>query len=300
MKKHLLLILTLFLLQNGFANADMIVDDSIHNEIKKEYNLDNLPPLPKTSDETKTVENKKKSPAIESVPIKYSSEKPKPKINTKTTKSKEEKKVVSQQKTFVMQTNYNNRSIKLNSGKTFDVKLMNTISSKSPIGTTVSFAVIKPQTFKYLTIPIGTMLYGKIVNSHSAQYTGNGGLIVVKVHSIKYQNKIYPLKGKVTLADNKHIFFNNIKGKRLYLKNMCKKTTYGKNVVKRTYKSSKQLTKDPYTVILSPFPLCLGLLTYTVNATVSPVLAIFTKGMDITIKKNAKFKIKMTDDAFIY
>ena len=298
MNKALILILFLLLFSNGFTYADMIVDDSIHNEIKKEYNLDNLPPLPKTNEETNTVENKKKSPAIENVPIKYSSQKAKP--NTNTTIPKEEKKVVSQQKPFVTSTNYNNSSIKLNSGKTFDVKLMNTISSKSRIGTTVSFAVIKPQTFQYITIPIGTMLYGKIVDSHSVQYTGNGGLIVVKVHSIKYQNKTYPLEGKVTLVDNKHIFFNNIKGKRLYLKNMCKKTTYGKNIVKRTYKSSKQLTKDPYTVILSPFPLCLGLLTYTVNVAVSPVLAIFTKGMDITIEKNAKFKIKMTDDAYIY
>ncbi len=300
MKKHLsLIILSLFLLSNGFVYADMVVDDSIHSAIEQEYNLDNLPPLPKTSEETKNVENKKKSPAIESVPIKYSSQKPKQNTNI-TKQKKEEKKVVSQQKTFVTPTNYNNRSIKLNSGKTFDVKLMNTISSKSRIGTTVSFAVIKPQTFKYITIPIGTMIYGKIVDSHSVQFTGNGGLIVVKVHSIKYQNKTYPLEAKVTLADDKRIFFNNIKGKRLYLKNMCKKTTYGKNVVKRTYKSSKQLTKDPYTVILSPFPLCLGLLTYTVNVAISPALAIFTKGMDITIQKNARFKIKMTDDAYIY
>ncbi len=306
MEKRLsLLILILFFLSNGFASAELVIDDSIHNEIKKEYDLDNLPPLPKTSGEAKTIENKKTAPFIESVPIKYTSSKktaPKEikKTHTKETKPKEYKKVISQQKTFVTQTEYNNRSIKLNSGKTFDVKLMNTISSKSRVGTNVVFASIKPQTFKYITIPIGTMFYGKIVNAHSAQYTGNGGLIVVKVHSIKYKNKIYPLEAKVTLADDKHIFFNNIKGKRMYLKNMYKKTSYGRKTIKRTYKSSKNLTKDPYTFILSPFPLCFGVLTYGVNAVISPVLAIFTKGMDITIEQNAKFKIKMIDDTYIY
>lgn len=300
MKKCLsLLILILFFLSSGFACADMIIDDSIHNEIKKEYDLDNLPPLPKTSEEIKTIENKKKSPAIESIPIKYSSQKPKQPTSI-TKQKKEEKKVVSQQKTFVTSTNYNNRSIKLNSGKTFDVKLMNTISSKSRIGTSVVFASTKPQTFKYITIPIGTMFYGKIIDSHSVQLTGNGGLIVIKIHSIKYKNKIYPLEAKVTLADNKHIFFNNIKGKRMYLKNMYKKTSYGRNAVKRTLKSSKNLTKDSYTLILSPFPLCFGVLTYGVNVSLSPFLAIFTKGTDITIQKNAKFKIKMIDDAYIY
>ena len=312
MKKRLsLLILILFFLSNGFASAELIIDDSIHNEIKKEYDLDNLPPLPKTSGEAKTIENKKTSPPIESVPIKYTSNKKtisketqktniKEYKNLKETKPKEDKKVISQQKTFVTQSSYTNRSIKLNSGKTFDVKLMNTISSKSRIGTNVVFASIKPQTFKYITIPIGTMFYGKIVDAHSVQFTGNGGLIVVKVHSIKYKNKIYPLEAKVTLADDKHIFFNNIKGKRMYLKNMYKKTSYGRKTVKRTLKSSKNLTKDPYTLILSPFPLCFGVLTYGVNAVISPVLAIFTKGMDITIEKNARFKIKMIDDSYIY
>lgn len=307
----LILFLFLFFLSNCFACADMIVDDSIHNEIKKEYDLDNLPPLPKIGKEAKTIENKKITPPIESVPIKYTTNKkttPKEtqKINikegknTEKTRQKENKRVNQQQKTFVTQTAYNNKSIKLSSGKTFDVKLMNTISSKSRIGTSVVFASIKPQTFKYITIPIGTMFYGKIVDAHSVQFTGNGGLIVIKVHSIKYKNKIYPLEAKVTLADDKHIFFNNIKGKRMYLKNMYKKTSYGRKTVKRTFQSSKNLTKDPYTLILSPFPLCFGVLTYGVNAVISPVLAIFTKGMDITIQKNAKFKIKMIDDAYIY
>ncbi|OLA94222.1 MAG: hypothetical protein BHW64_04810 [Candidatus Melainabacteria bacterium LEY3_CP_29_8] len=251
MKKRLsLLILILFFLSNGFASAELVIDDSIHNEIKKEYDLDNLPPLPKTSEELKTIENRKTAPPIESVPIKYTSSKktaPKEikKINTKEyknlkeTKPKEYQKVNSQPKTFVTQSSYTNRSIKLNSGKTFDVKLMNTISSKSRVGTNVVFASIKPQTFKYITIPIGTMFYGKIVDAHSVQYTGNGGLIVVKVHSIKYKNKLYPLEAKVTLADDKHIFFNNIKGRRMYLKNMYKKTSYGRKTVRRTLKSSK-------------------------------------------------------------
>ena len=61
MKKLLsILILILFFLSNGFACADMIIDDSIHNKIKEEYDLDNLPPLPKTSENVKTIENKKK------------------------------------------------------------------------------------------------------------------------------------------------------------------------------------------------------------------------------------------------
>ncbi len=304
MKKLLsILILILFFLSNGFACADMIIDDSIHNKIKEEYDLDNLPPLPKTSENVKTIENKKKSPAIEIVPIKYSSQqktKAKKNLNQKVIKPKEDKKISKETKKIVIQSSYNNHSIKLNSGKTFDVKLMNTISSKSRIGTNVVFASIKPQTFKYITIPIGTLFYGKIIDSHSAQFTGNGGLIVIKVHSIKYKNKIYPLEAKVILADNKHIFFNNIKGKRMYLKNIYKKTSYGRKIIKQTYKSSVRLTKDPYTLIFTPLPLCFGVLTYSVNVALSPFLAIFTKGMDITIQKNAKFKIKMIDDAYIY
>lgn len=308
MKKCLLLIiLILFILSSCMSKADIIVDESIHGEIEKEYNLDNLPPLPKTREETKTVENKKKTPLIESVPIKYSSQQKQKqitpsetKINKKTIKPKEQKKSTVTPKKFVGDSSYNCRSIRLNSGKTFDVKLMNTISSRSRVGSSVAFASVKPQTFKYITIPIGTMFYGKIVNAHKAQLTGNGGLIVIKVHSIKYKNKIYPLEAKVTLADDKHIFFNNIKGKRMYLKNMYKKTSFGRKAIKRTFKSSVRLTKDPYTLIFTPFPLCFGIATYGVNLALSPLFAIFTKGMDITIEKNAKFKIKMLNDTYIY
>lgn len=316
MKKRLsLLILILFSLSNVAIYADVIIDDSIHSEIEKEYELDKLPPLPQTSNNSSINSNSnnsndnnsnKNKKTIQSVPIKYSNKK------TNTTNSQKKEEINEKKETQQTQSskpnkvitsqieNDNNKSIKLNKGKTFDVKLLNTISSKSKIGTNISFASVKPQTFKYVTIPVGTMFYGKITNAHSAQLTGNGGLIEIKVNSFKYKNKIYSIDAKVTLADDKHIFFNNIKGKRMYLKNMYKKTNYGRKTVKRTFRSSVRLTKDPYTLILSPFPICFGLVAYSVNAVLSPFLAIFTRGSDITIQKNARFKIKMLDDAYIY
>lgn len=191
-------------------------------------------------------------------------------------------------------------SIKIPKWKTFEVKLLNNISSYSRKGTVINFSTIKPLTLRYVTIPANTIIKGKIIDSHPAQITGNGGLIVIALQSIQYKGKYYPItSGKVTYADSKIIFFNNIKGKRKYLKNTINHTTKPKKFMKKMTKVSDKLTRNSITLILSPLPVCFGGVVYLVNFITSPIFGFFSKGDNIYIKSGSKFKLKLTEDVYL-
>ena len=195
----------------------------------------------------------------------------------------------------------NQKSFVVPSGKKFKVTLSTTISSNTPAGTKISFKSIYPETSRYITIPAGTVFYGKITDSHKPQLTGNGGLIVIRVSQMVYKGYAYPIDATISVADGKNIFFNNIKGKRMYLRSIPKALKPGTNYFKKMWKVTKKLARNEsgVEIILTPFSFLAGSVVYVANFVASPVMAIFYKGKSITIPAGSQFTIKLREDAVL-
>ena len=180
-----------FLLLPCFAfELDLSVDD----EIRKNYNpskleLEGLPPLP-------NVKPTASSKPVQSIPSGPQIEVPKTKLSAPTSKpviAKVDKSVATV----------------IKKGTKFKVKSDKTISDSSRIGTTVSFVSQAPVTKRYITIPQGTVFKGQVVDSHTPQRSGNGGLIVIEVNSMVLKGSTVNISAKITKADHKKIFLNN-------------------------------------------------------------------------------------------
>lgn len=186
-------------------------------------------------------------------------------------------------------------------GKKFEVRLQQTVSSSTPVGTRISFVSRYPETSTYITIPANTVFKGRVVDSHPPQYTGNGGLIVIEVDQVIYNGRAYEIDAKISIANEKRIFFNNIKGKRTYLQSIPKSIKPGSRFFKKMWRKTKNLAKNEngVEIILTPFTLITGVVVYAVNFVASPVLAIFYKGKSITIPSGSLFTIQLREDAIL-
>lgn len=268
-KQSLAAVLMLFICTIPAYSLDF--DTSIDAEIKSKYNsnqleYDILPSLPKVN--STPINTPKAS-------IEYSEEKPQiTKIDP-------------------------NSGLKISKWTKFNVKSNQTISDKSRTGTTISFTTTAPVYKKDITIPAGTKLYGTVVNTHSPQITGNGGLIIVKIESINYNGKTYPINAKITKANYKKIFFNRIKGKRQYLKGIAKQIDKGEKFYNKSNKVSSKMSSVPIISILSPLPTIVGGAGYTINTIISPVTGLTNKGETISIPAGSCFEIKLLDNAYI-
>lgn len=188
----------------------------------------------------------------------------------------------------------------LKHGTVFRVKSLNNISDSSPRGYQVAFISKYPVSTTYYTIPVGSILKGEIIKSHRPQLSGNGGLIVVRINSLIINNEIHPIEAFVSEANNKNIFFNNIKGKRKYISSVFKSTKPGCHFFKKMISVTESLAKDGSSIILTPFSIGAGAIALSGNIFVSPVLGLFYKGDSIHIKEGSEFKIKLAQDVFIY
>ncbi len=199
---------------------------------------------------------------------------------------------------------YNNKAkttFVIPKGKKFHVRLQQTISSSTPAGSGISFINRYPETSTYITIPAGTVFKGRITDSHPPQLTGNGGLIVINVDQMVYNGKTYEIDAKISVANDKRIFLNNIKGKRMYLSSIPKSIKPGARFFKKMWRKTKNLAKNEngIEIILTPFTFLTGTIVYAVNFVTSPVLALFYKGKSITIPGGALFTIQLREDAII-
>ena len=160
-------------------------------------------------------------------------------------------------------------------GKKFKVRLQQTISDKTPEGTRISFVSVYPETSTYITIPSGTIFKGKISD--------------------------YEIDAKVSVANGKRIFLNNIKGKRQYFQSIPKAMKPGNRYFKKMWRVTCNLAKNDsgVEIILTPFSLLTGTVVWAVNFVTSPVLAIFYKGKSITIPKDSPFTIQLREDAIL-
>lgn len=191
-------------------------------------------------------------------------------------------------------------AIRIKKGTKFRVKSNSVISDYLKEGARVSFTTIKPVTQRYITVMEGTKFTAVVEDSHLPQMTGNGGLIVLMVDSITVNGQTRSVHGKITKANLKKIFFNNIKGKRQYWKGVANQIDKGENFYKKTRRTSSKLADNPVGVIISPIPTITGIVVYAVNFVGSPLFAIWSKGGRISIPAGSEFEIKLLEDVYLY
>lgn len=273
LKNIILIFISIFLCITQVYALEL--DMSVDEEIKKKYNsskleYDVLPQLPK-------VDNS----GYQSPPktqLEYSSNTPAPAI------------VKIQPGT----------GEKITSGTKFSVRSNTAISDWQARGTNVSFTTTSPVYKKNITIPSGTVFRGTIINSHQPQVTGNGGLVVIKLNSMTYNSKSYEVNAKITKANTKKIFLNNMKGERKYWKGVSTRINQGENFYSKAKQKSNKLAGNPVFMILSPIPTVVGIVGCTVCTVLSPVTALTTKGGHLSIPAGSQFEIKLLDSAYVY
>lgn len=190
-------------------------------------------------------------------------------------------------------------AIRIKKGTKFRVKSNCVISDYQREGTRVSFTSIKPVTQRYITINEGTRFNAVVEDSHLPQFTGNGGLIVLMVDGIVVNNSTKSVHAKITKANMKKVFLNNIKGKRGYIKGVSRQVDKGENFYKKTRRTSTKLADNPVGLIISPIPTVFGAVVYAVNLVGSPVFAIWAKGSRISIPAGSEFEIKLLEDVYL-
>ena len=268
-KYILALILGLFLIQTqGFCYE---LDTSIDDEINRNYNASQLEhTLPKLPSGLEPNSNKNKT--------------------------------VSQKNTKTIQKASSNEftATKIKRGTKFKTISTGWASDSAGIGNRINFKMTKPVTKRYITIPAGTVIRGKIIDSHTPQITGNGGLIKIEVESITIDSATHYTNGKITKANGKFIFLNNIKGKRKYLSNVATNIKKSHKFFQKAMKKTSQYANDGVTVILSPFTFIGGTVGWIGGTILAPITAIPAKGGRISLPPETPFDIKLTEDLYIY
>ena len=270
------------------------LDTSVDDEIRRTYDPSkleqSLPALPKTIPSQSQTQTK----TVTSTPKSNSSLPPKAlPVETPSSPQFGVKKLPNDYK-YDKST-----AIRIKKGTKFRVKSNSVISDYLKEGSVVSFTSLEPVTQRYITIPQGTKFTAVVQDSHMPQYSGNGGLVVLLVNGITINGQTRRIQGKITKANYKKIFLNNIKGKRSYLSGIAKQVDKGENFYKKTRRTSSKLADNPVGVIISPIPTIAGMLVYAVNFVGSPVFAIWSKGGRISIPAGSEFEIKLLEDAYL-
>ena len=194
----------------------------------------------------------------------------------------------------------NSTAIKIGKGTKFKAISKTGVSDYSVVGNKVIFSTIKPVTKRYITIPANSVIRGKISNSHPPQLGGNGGLIKIDIESITIDNAHHYADGKITKANGKNIYLNNIKGKRQYASAVKKSISKSNTFLKKSMRETSHLASDKLPVLLSPFTFVGGVLIYTGRVVISPVTSLTAKGDRISIPSDSLYEIKLTKDLYLY
>lgn len=295
----------LALLVSAIPVCALDLDMSVDEEIRRNYNpskleLEQLPSIPETQPSPSS--NKVTLPALPSTPA----SKPSTPVQTvqppKTTPVIQASKTTGRVKKDLPNTSGKNdiASIKIKSGTKFRVKSQTRVSDWNRAGTSISFVSTESVFTRYVTFPAGTVFRGIITESHQPQASGNGGLLVMKATSMQYNGRTYDVNAKITKADSKKIFFNNIKGERKYWKNVAAQVDKGEKFYNKTRRASSKLSNNPIGAIISPIPTIFGAAVYTVNLAGSPLFAVGAKGGHINLPAGTLYEIKFLDDTYLY
>ena len=187
----------------------------------------------------------------------------------------------------------------LKKGTKFKLRIEEPIDDSAPVGSNIQFTSLYPESSKYITIPAGTRFIGSVQDSHLPQISANGGLLVIGIDALIYNNKRYPINAKVTMVGNKHIFQNNIKGKHTYWKGVAKTAKPSIKFYKKAWNTTKKFAKDGLEIILTPITFVGGAMVLAVGTISSPFVALFSKGERLFINKGTYFQIKLIEDTQI-
>lgn len=285
-----LFVATLLLSSHCFAFE---LDTSVDEEIRKSYNPSaleqNLPALPKTAPSQSATTKTTVTTTNKTTPVV-------PKTQPVSQPSKPQLVIKKMDNDYKFDKS---TAIRIKKGTKFRVKSNCVISDYQREGTRVSFTSIKPVTQRYITINEGTRFNAVVEDSHLPQFTGNGGLIVLMVDGIVVNNSTKSVHAKITKANMKKVFLNNIKGKRGYIKGVSRQVDKGENFYKKTRRTSTKLADNPVGLIISPIPTVFGAVVYAVNLVGSPVFAIWAKGSRISIPAGSEFEIKLLEDVYL-
>ena len=94
----------------------------------------------------------------------------------------------------------------IKSGTKFAVVNDNAINDGLRKGTRVTFHTKTLTTARGVTIPAGTKFYAEVEDSHLPQFSCNGGLVVLSVHSIVIDNSVTQIDGYITRQTVKRFF----------------------------------------------------------------------------------------------
>lgn len=298
LKKYICSAFALFIC--AMPTYSLELDMSVDDEIRKNYNpsqleLDALPPIPEVKNSAS------KTPPAKTVPTKTPTQTT-TSAPPKTVPTTEYAKTTGRVKKDLPKTSSRDdlAAIKIKKGTKFLVKSQTSVSDYSRAGAGLSFVSLEPVTKRYVTIPAGTVFKGVVVESHQPQATGNGGLIVIKANKMVYNGATYSMNAKITKADGKKIFLNNIKGKRQYWKGVARQIDKGENFYKKTRRTSTKLANNPIGVIISPIPTITGIVVYAVNLAGSPLFSIYYKGGHVSLPAGTLYQIKLMDDLYMY
>lgn len=285
-----LFVATLLLSSHCFAFE---LDTSVDEEIRKNYNPSaleqNLQALPKTAPSQSATTKTTVTTTNKTTPVV-------PKTQPVSQPSKPQLVIKKMDNDYKFDKS---TAIRIKKGTKFRVKSNCVISDYQREGTRVSFTSIKPVTQRYITINEGTRFNAVVEDSHLPQFTGNGGLIVLMVDGIVVNNSTKSVHAKITKANMKKVFLNNIKGKRGYIKGVSRQVDKGENFYKKTRRTSTKLANNPVGLIISPIPTIFGSVVYAVNLVGSPVFAIWAKGSRISIPAGSEFEIKLLEDVYL-
>ena len=256
-------------IRKNYNDTKLIKDSGINFESKLEVIDDNLPDLPNI---TKTTSSQKR------LDIKNSTD--------------------NVPKTSPL-ISYSGGNTKIKKGTTFAVVNTNAVSDWQTRGATVKFRSKTVVNGKKYTIPQGTIFTGEIIESHQPQITCNGGLVAIRIYSMLYKGQTVPINAYVIRANDKKIFFNDIKGNRTYLKTMWKKGNWGRSLFNQMLKLTVNLGSKNSTLILSPFPVAYGAICLGANTLISPITAFFSKGGHVSIPAGSNFVLKLNDAVYV-
>ncbi len=252
--KKLITVILLFLLNIQTILAAEY-DVSIDTDIRKQYNVDELPALPKSAP-------------------------------SKAVMPKE-----------IKQYNITGKSYTIKSGTKVTLISKGDISNWTPSGVKLSFLSQNSiLTKEGIIIPAGTLFKATVTDSHLPQITGNGGLIELKFNEIYFNGIMSIITTKLSEANSKKIFRNDIKGKRKYWANCAKAMTPGTKTLKIMKNAGKDIASFPVINILSLVPLALGGAIYIVNAATAPFISVFMKGGNIRLPAGTAFIITISGD----
>lgn len=292
------------LLISAIPACALELDMSVDEEIRRNYNpskleLDQLPSIPETE---QSMPNLPQLPDTISQPQQsYNVPQTLPSQPPKTTPVITQSQSTGKVKKSLPDTSLKNdlTAIKIKKGTKFKVKSQTKVSDWNSAGAGMTFVSTELVTQRYVSFPSGTVFKGIIEESHQPQASGNGGLLVLKPTTINHNGRIYNIDAKITKANSKKVFFNNIKGERRYWKNVEAQIDKGEKFYQKTRKTSSKLANNPVGVLVSPIPTIIGIAGYALNLAGSPLIAIPAKGGHINLPAGTMYEIKLRENAYI-